>query len=130
MSALKATRGLIDRDEFEDMVIRAMKELPPAFRRKIKNVEIVIEDMPSRDLLLELGITSPRNLLGIYQGVPLTSRHAFYGNVLPDRIALFKENIEFKSISKRNLKSVIRDVLLHEIGHYFGLDEKELDLSD
>ena len=112
------------------MVIRAMKELPPAFRRKIKNVEIVIEDMPSRDLLLELGITSPRNLLGIYQGVPLTSRHAFYGNVLPDRIALFKENIEFKAISKRNLKSVITDVLLHEIGHYFGLDEKELDLSD
>jgi predicted Zn-dependent protease with MMP-like domain len=130
VSALKATRGLIDRDGFGDMVIQAMKELPPAFRRKMKNIEIVIEDLPGRDLLLELGITSPKNLLGIYQGVPLTSRHAFYGNVLPDRIVLFKESIEFKAISKRNLKPVIRDVLLHEIGHYFGLDEKELDLSD
>lgn len=107
-----------------------MKELPPPFRRKMKNIEIVIEDMPPRDLLNKLGIASPGNLLGLYQGIPLTSRHAFYGNVLPDRIVLFKENIESRVSSKEELKPIIRDVLLHEIGHYFGLDEKELALLE
>ncbi len=130
MDTPKVKRGLVDRTEFEGLVIEAMKELPPAFRRKMKNIEIVIEDMPTRDLLNKLGITSPGNLLGLYQGIPLTSRHAFYGNVLPDKITLFKENIESRAASKGELKSIIRDVLLHEIGHYFGLDEKELALLE
>ena len=127
----KAKRPITDRTEFEGLVIEALKGLPRAFRKKMKNIEIVIEDRPQGAMLRGLDVHSPRDLLGLYQGVPLTARHAYYGNVLPDRIVLFKENIEFRADSKGALKERIREVLLHEIGHYFGLSEDELlDLID
>lgn len=85
-------------------------------RDRLVNVEIVIEDNPIPE----------RNLLGLYQGVPLKKRGVWYGNVLPDKITLFKVNIEQFAKTEGLMEKIIYDVLLHEIGHYFGFDEDEL----
>ncbi len=104
------------REEFEAIVKESLQRLPKILREKIKNVEIVIEDEP----------IPQRSLLGLYQGVPLRRRGFWYGNVLPDKITLFKANIERISQNKEEIKRNISDVLLHEIAHYFGFDEEEI----
>lgn len=109
------------REEFEKTVKDSLRNLPKILREKIENVEIVIEDEP----------IPQKSLLGLYQGVPLKKRGIWYGNVLPDKITLFKTNIERFGKDEDGIKRLIRDVLLHEIGHYFGFDEEELrELSD
>ncbi|MEM2982930.1 MAG: metallopeptidase family protein [Candidatus Bathyarchaeia archaeon] len=129
---MRYKKGLFSRGikEFEELVFQAMKELPRPFRRKMENVEIVIEDRPSPEILDDLKLNSPRELLGLYQGIPLNARPGYYGNCLPDRIVLFKENIEYGARDEEELKMAIKDVLFHEIGHYFGLQEDELEDID
>lgn len=82
----------------------------------MENVEIVIEDEP----------INQKNLLGLYQGVPLNQRGSWYGNVLPDKITLFQRNIERECRNDEEVEILVNDVLIHEIGHYFGFDEDDL----
>ncbi len=104
------------RDEFEVIVRESLKKLPKILREKLINVEIVIEDE-----------TIPqKNLLGLYQGVPLKKRGFWYGNVLPDKITIFKKNIELIAKNDEEIKNLIYEVLIHEIGHYFGFEEEDL----
>jgi predicted Zn-dependent protease with MMP-like domain len=104
------------RDEFEKLVKDALKTLPKVFRKKLENIDIVIEDEP----------VTRKNLLGLYQGVPLKKRGFWYGNVMPDRIVLFKKNIERISQTDAEIETWVHKVLIHEIGHYFGFDEDKL----
>ncbi|MEO0206232.1 MAG: metallopeptidase family protein [candidate division WOR-3 bacterium] len=104
------------REEFETIVKESLKKLPKILRDKLENVEIVIEDTP----------IPQKSLLGLYQGVPLRKRGFWYGNVLPDKITLFKVNIEQLTANEEETKNLIYEVLLHEIGHYFGFDDEEL----
>ncbi len=103
-------------EEFETTVRETIKTLPPLVRRKLQNIDVVVEDAP----------IAQKNLLGLYQGVPLRNRGVWYGNVLPDRIILFKDNIEHISRDTDDLRKWIRNVVMHEIGHYFGLSDQEL----
>jgi len=91
------------------------------------NVVIVVEDEPSRALLREMGIDPPDTLLGLYQGTPLTERQWDYGNTLPDRILLFQGPHERASRSEDDLVVAIGETLIHEIGHYFGMDEAQIE---
>ncbi|MGB9720440.1 MAG: metallopeptidase family protein [bacterium] len=102
------------REEFERTVKESLKKLPKILRDKLENVEVVVEDAP----------ISQKGLLGLYQGVPLKKRGFWYGNVLPDKITLFKVNIEYLTNNEEETKNLIYEVLLHEIGHYFGFDEE------
>ena len=121
----------LTRTEFEEIVVSALKRLPKFFRKKMKNVDVVVEDRASRDLLSEMGLRSPFELLGLYQGVPLDRRGFYYGNVLPDKITLFQIPIESMCQTKEELEEKVREVVIHEVGHYFGLDDKKLrDLED
>lgn len=104
------------REAFENTVREVITTLPAILRSKLENIEIVVEDEP----------IAQKSLLGLYQGVPLKKRGFWYGNVLPDRIILFKTNIERLSGDESNLKELIERVVVHEIGHYFGFGEKEL----
>lgn len=104
------------KEQFEEIVRDSLKQLPKILRDKLINVELVIEDSP----------IPQESLLGLYQGVPLKKRGVWYGNVLPDKITLFKVNIENFGKTEQDIKKIIYDVLLHEIGHYFGFDEEEL----
>jgi predicted Zn-dependent protease with MMP-like domain len=116
----------LTRKEFEDAVVSALKKLPKLIREKMENVDVVVEDRASRDLLSEMGLRSSSELLGIYQGVPLDRRGFYYGNVLPDKITLFQVPIESICRTKEEIQEKIREVTIHEVGHYFGLDDEKL----
>jgi predicted Zn-dependent protease with MMP-like domain len=114
------------RKEFEELVILALRRLPKFFKKKMKNVDVVVEDRASRDLLSEMGLQSPLELLGLYQGVPLDRRGFYYGNVLPDKITLFQVPIESMCQTKEEIEERVKEVVIHEVGHYFGLDDDRL----
>ncbi len=116
----------LTRKEFEALVVVALKRLPKFFKKRMKNVDVVVEDRAPRDLLLKMGLRSSLELLGLYQGVPLDRRGFYYGNVLPDKITLFQIPIESICQTKEEVEEKVRDVVIHEVGHYFGLDDKRL----
>ncbi len=114
-------------EEFERVVLEVFEGLPELFRKSIQNVHIVVED----DVPERLGGRRGRRgsvLLGLYEGVPLTRRGVDYGMapVLPDRITLFKDNLEAFSPNEPELRRNIRETLLHEIGHYYGMSEHQI----
>ena len=93
----------------------------------MRNIAIVVEDEPSPDLLAEMEIDPPDTLLGLYQGVPLTERGWGSGNQLPDRILIFQGPHESESDDDEDLGIAIAETLIHEIGHYFGMSEEEIE---
>jgi predicted Zn-dependent protease with MMP-like domain len=93
----------------------------------MRNITIIVEDEPSRDLLDEMGVEPPDTLLGLYQGTPLTERRWDYGNVLPDRVLIFQGPHEREAEDEDDLVVAIGETLIHEIGHYFGLSEAEIE---
>ena len=107
-------------------MVLVLKRLPKFFKKKMKNVDVVVEDRASQDLLSEMGLQSPFELLGLYQGVPLDRRGFYYGNVLPDKITLFQLPIESLCKTNEEIEEKVREVVIHEVGHYFGLDDQRL----
>jgi len=116
----------LTREEFEEAVVSALKSLPKFIKEKMENVDVVVESRASREVLNEMGLRAPSELLGLYQGVPLDRRGFYYGNVLPDKISLFQIPIESICKTKEEIEEKIREVVIHEVGHYFGLDDKKL----
>jgi len=116
----------LTRKEFEEAVVAALKRLPKFIKEKMENVDVVVEDRAPQDLVTEMGLHSPSELLGLYQGVPLDRRGFYYGNVLPDKITLFQVPIESICKTKEEVKEKVREVVIHEVGHYFGLDDERL----
>ncbi len=117
----------MQRAAFERLVADALASIPRRFRDAMDNLAIVVEDEPSHGLLEEMEIEPPDTLLGLYQGVPLTERAWGYGNALPDRILLFQGPLERDSDDEDDLIVAIGETLIHEIGHYFGLSEEEIE---
>ncbi|HEX6323678.1 MAG TPA: metallopeptidase family protein [Vicinamibacterales bacterium] len=115
------------REDFEQYVKEAVATIPPRFRQAVKNLAIVVEDEPSAELLDEMEIEPPDSLFGLYQGTPLTDRTWGYGNTLPDRITLYQFPIEDASENEDDLVVCIGETLIHELGHYFGLSEEEIE---
>ncbi|HEX7486431.1 MAG TPA: metallopeptidase family protein [Vicinamibacterales bacterium] len=119
------------RDRFRQLVSDALDTIPSRFRRHLQNIAIVVEDQPSRALLAEMEIAPPDTLFGLYQGIPLTERPWGYGNVLPDRITIFQGPIEDVSETEDEVVTEIGETLIHEVGHFFGLSEEEIeDIED
>lgn len=118
----------MDQEAFEQIVQRTFDRLPDRFRNAIENVGVFIEDYPSDETVASLKLRSKHHLLGLYQGVPLTARGTWYGMtpVPPDKISLYKNNIEAASRSDEEVAETIYEVLMHEIGHYFGMTEEEI----
>jgi predicted Zn-dependent protease with MMP-like domain len=114
------------RTAFERHVAAALQTIPSRFRRAMKNLAIVVEDEPAPSLLREMDIEPPDTLFGLYQGIPLTERAWDYGNALPDRILLFQGPHEREAADDDDLIGSIGETLIHEIGHYFGLSEDEI----
>jgi predicted Zn-dependent protease with MMP-like domain len=116
----------VERKQFEQLVAEALASVPRRFRGAMKNIAIVVEDEPSSELLDEMGIEPPDTLLGLYQGTPLTERAWGYGNTLPDRVLIFQGPHERDADDEDDLVTAIGETLIHEIGHYFGLSEEEI----
>jgi len=105
---------------FARLVARALDDLPAEFREQMRNIEIVVEDEPSPEQLRGDG-----ELLGLYEGVPLTDRGAMEP-YLPDSISIFRGPIERISASPRRQADIVRDTVVHEIAHHFGISDKRL----
>jgi len=117
---------VLSRQEFRRLVSQAIASLPPQVIQRLGNVEVVVNDRPTREELTMAGIEPPGTLFGLYTGTPLTERGSWYGMVLPDKITLYQRSIEEACRSKRQVREQIRTTLMHEIGHHFGLSEDEL----
>ena len=115
------------RNDFNRLVEEALDDIPPRFREAMKNIAIVVEDEPTPELLAEMEIEPPDSLYGLYQGTPLTERSWGYGNTLPDRVTLFQQVIEDDSEDAEDAIVCIAETLIHEIGHYFGLSEEQIE---
>ncbi|MEO8071111.1 MAG: metallopeptidase family protein [Acidobacteriota bacterium] len=114
-------------DRFASLVDDALKTIPKQFRDALKNVAIVIEQSPSALQMAEVGIAPPDTLLGLFEGVPITERQWAQGNNLPDKVTLFQGPIEEASDDEDDVIIAIGETLIHELGHYFGLSEEEIE---
>ena len=113
------------RPSFEKLVDRSLQRLPKKYRDELRNIIVEVEDEPSAELLDDMGIEEGE-LYGLYQGVPLTEREWNYGNTLPDRIVIYQGPIERDSRNDEEVEEIVLDTVMHEIGHYFGFDDKTL----
>jgi predicted Zn-dependent protease with MMP-like domain len=119
----------VSHEEFEALVEEALEQLPAEFREALENVAVMVQEEPSAEDLEEVGIdpddAEADELLGLYQGVPLTERDSFY-SALPDRVLIFRGPILRSCDNRRQVIREIRETVQHELGHYFGLEEDEL----
>jgi predicted Zn-dependent protease with MMP-like domain len=115
------------REQFEHIAQEAFDNLPADFRDHVDNVQIVVEDYPTDDALAKVRATR-YSLLGLYQGIPLTHRGQWYGMsaTVPDKISLYQKNIESVCKNETEIELRIREVLYHELGHYFGMNEAQV----
>ena len=115
------------REAFEKIVAEALDSIPSKFRRAMSNIAVVVEDEPSMEILQEMEIEPPDTLFGLYTGIPLTERGWGHGNALPDRILIFQGPHEREAADEDELIVSVGETLIHEIGHYFGLSEEEIE---
>src|SRR5688572_25007382 len=117
----------VDNATFEQLVERALAELPQQFAEFLEEVPIEIRQRPTPKQLRRVGLKEDQLLLGLYDGVPLTMRSVEHSGVRPAVIYIFKEDVEDASDSEEELVEQVRTTVLHEIGHHFGMDEDDLD---
>lgn len=115
------------RADFRKILQQALDDLPPMFRRALDNVAVVVEEWPPDWLLDDLGIPPDETLYGFYHGIPLPERSTALSGNLPDKISIYRGPLEEDFPDPGELRREIRITLLHEIGHYFGMDEEELE---
>lgn len=117
----------MERRHFRKLVREAVASLPPELLRRVQNVEIVIERRPTARDRKAAGIPPGHTLLGLYHGIPLTARGENYNLVLPDKISIYQEPIEdLCGDDEERIREEVRKTVLHEIGHYFGIDDDRL----
>lgn len=114
------------RSEFENITKQAIEELPENIKKKIDNVQILVEDEPSQEQSRKSKLSSKYSLLGLYEGVPQNVYGRGFGNILPDKITIFRKAIEQEASSKEELIRLIKETVWHELGHHFGFNEKEI----
>lgn len=116
----------VTREEFTTIAEAALAHIPREFRKRLKNISIIVEDYPSREDAQGVGATR-RDLLGLFSGAGYPEKDRFFAPLpMPDKVFLYQRNIERYCSSKEELTEEIRKTLIHEIGHYFGLSEEEL----
>ena len=117
----------VSRDEFERMVGDALDEIPDALATEMQNVAVVVEDWPTHAQLDAAAVSRGGTLLGLYEGVPLTERGPLsYSGVAPDRITIFRGPLARRARDADTLAAQVRVTVLHEVGHYFGMDDERL----
>jgi len=111
------------RRQFEALVERALRRLPRTFKDKLANIAVVVEDWADDATLADVGVEPPDTLYGLYRGVDLPHRDSSYGNVLPDVITIYQGPIEEDAADEEEMADIVRETVVHELGHYFGLDD-------
>lgn len=117
----------VSKKRFAELVEQAIDELPSQFRDFIEEVPVEIKQRPSRKLLKNVGLAEDELLLGLYQGVSLTSRSVQDSGTAPSMIYIFQEDVELCAEREEDLVREVRVTLLHELGHHFGMSERDLE---
>lgn len=112
--------------EFQDLVLQALEEVPPKIGNALQNVAILVEDWPMEEELDAAGVDARHHLFGLYTGVPLPEREGG-PPPLPDTITLFKRPIESACSSRQEVVHEVKVTVLHEVGHYLGMGEDDLE---
>ena len=116
----------MDRARFEELVAEAVSRLPADFSDMLENIDVVVEEWPSRRQLDSVKLKRGHTLLGLYQGIPLIGRGRGYGMVAPDKITIFQGPIEAQCRDEDEIRDTIQRVVRHEIAHHFGTGEARL----
>ncbi len=119
----------MDSEQFGRLVEKAVEELPRVFKEKLENISITLEDYPSPAVLRSLEDRAGKHsLLGVYIGIPYNKRPAYHiSGKLPDRIELYQKNIESICRTPQEIVEQVKETIIHEVGHYFGLSEEDLE---
>jgi len=115
---------MLTNEQFEQLVREGIDAIDEKFLQKLKNVEIVVEDNPTPFQVEKLKLRGAL-LFGLYEGIPQTKREG-YGQVLPDKITIFKNSIERVYFRPEDIRKAVKDTVWHEIAHHFGMDEKQV----
>jgi predicted Zn-dependent protease with MMP-like domain len=124
---VNANQQTISDEAFDQLVTKAMNELPQEYIKGLDNVAIVYADWPDEHQASKSELKPGNLLLGLYEGIPLTQRGSGYTFVLPDKITLFKVPIQMVSKSEEELAEQVKRTLWHEIAHYYGLNHHRID---
>jgi predicted Zn-dependent protease with MMP-like domain len=116
----------MNRRDFEACVAEALDALPPYFRARLDNVDVVVEDWPDRETLRLAGVSDPAALQGFYHGVPLTERTTHYGLIAPDMISIYRQPIQLNCRNDADVRALVRRVVWHEVAHFFGISDDRL----
>ena len=116
----------MERERFEQLVEKALAEIPKKFRKLLDNLAVIVEEEPRKDIYKNTRTSPLAKILGTYHGIPFKHRGPFYGNYPPDMIVIYQKTIEETCTSEEDIQKKIREVVFHEVGHYFGLTEEEL----
>lgn len=116
----------VPREEFEALVEQALAGLPEEFAELLDNVAVMVEEEPDPADLEAMGMEPEEELFGLYQGVPLDQRDTFYNGALPDRVLIYRGPILRACQDRREVIREVRDTVVHELGHHFGLDEEDM----
>ena len=114
------------RDEFAALIEEALTLIPEQFREAMRNIAIIVEEFPPPQILEEMEIEPPDTLYGLYLGTPITERQWGDGNREPDQIVLYQGPHEEDAVNEDDLVAMVAETLIHEIGHYFGMSEEEI----
>lgn len=116
----------MEKTKFEQLVIDALVSIPQKFKDLLKNITVIVEDHAPKEIYEIKKIPASSRILGLYHGVPFQHRGPFYGNFPPDVISIYQKEIEKICSNDEKIKSKVREVILHEVGHYFGMTEEHL----
>ena len=116
----------VDHDQFEAMVMHAVRALPDEFRQRIANLEFTVEDRARSDDYARTSTPAGSTILGVYRGIPLPKRGAGYNMTLPDRIVIFQQPLQRLARDESDLAERVHHVVKHEIAHYFGISDDRL----
>ncbi len=116
----------MERERFEELVFEAIEGLPLEFKQKLENIAVVVQDWPTPEQMAKVKVKYPQDLLGLYEGVPLLKRGRGYSMVLPDKITIFQKPIEIHYRTEERIIKKVREVVRHEIAHYFGITDQRL----
>jgi len=114
-------------EQFDDLITKAMNDLPQKYIKELENVAIVMADEPTSEQVKKMKLDGRHLLLGLYEGIPLTQRGSGYNFVLPDKITIFKNSILAVTHNESELFEQIKRTLWHEIAHYYGLNHNQID---
>ncbi len=113
-------------EEFEQLVVEALDNLPDFFKKKLQNIEVVVADWPTEAERRSVGLRPGQLLFGLYQGIPLTKRTSHYGLVLPDKITIYRLPIERVCRTPEEVVHQVQHTVKHELAHHFGISDDRL----